>query len=207
MASFDHIILGCEDLETGITELTERLGAPPSGRGKHAMMSTWNALWNMGEAYLELVAIDPAAPDPGRPRWFGLDDPAMQARLAERVGLITWAVAGPLEPILAAAPAGLGPAEAFARDDLTWRVAVPVAGAPLLDGAFPLTLHWTGGLHPAKRLPDAGIRCLRFDVRHKEAAAITRAIGEVGPPVSVAVGDVALTAEIEGPGGRVVFSC
>jgi hypothetical protein len=37
-------------------------------------MGTHNRLLKLGEGfYLELIAIDPQAPPPGRPRWFGLD--------------------------------------------------------------------------------------------------------------------------------------
>lgn len=33
--------------------------------------------------YLEVIAVDPEAPPPSRPRWFGLDDPSMQVGAGE----------------------------------------------------------------------------------------------------------------------------
>ena len=63
----DHIIIGCLDLNAEQAAVATKLGMPPAARGKHDMMGTHNALWNMGDFYIELVAIDPDAPDPGRP--------------------------------------------------------------------------------------------------------------------------------------------
>lgn len=36
--------------------------------------------------YLEVIAVDPEAPPPSRPRWFGLDDPFMQVGLGKAAG-------------------------------------------------------------------------------------------------------------------------
>lgn len=203
----DHIIFGCAELDAGAAWLSERLGVQEAARGVHKMMGTHNALWNMGEAYIELVAINPDAPHPGRPRWFGLDDAATQAKLANGVALLTWAIAGaPIEPIVAKAPVDLGPVESFSRDDLAWNLAVPVKGSPGLDGAFPLTLHWTKGVHPAERLPDVGVRCDRLAVSHPEMAAIRGALGPVASPVELHDGAFALTAELSGPAGRQTFT-
>ena len=193
----DHIVFGCAELNAGAAWLSEQLGVAEAARGVHKMMGTHNALWNLGEAYIELVAINPDALHPGRPRWFGLDDVATQVKLADGVSLLTWAIAGaPIEPIVAKAPVALGPVESFSRDDLAWNVAVPVAGTPGLEGAFPLTLEWTAGLHPAARLPDVGIRCERLLVRHPQAAEITNAVGPVDGPVMIEQGAFALEADL-----------
>ncbi|MEO0362094.1 MAG: VOC family protein [Pseudomonadota bacterium] len=205
--AFDHIILGCLDLDAGAEALSALFGAPPAGRGVHKMMGTHNALWNLGDAYVELVAVNPEAPHPGRPRWFGLDDPATLARLEGGPRLLTWAVAGPgAEAVAAAAPFPMGGMEAFARDDLTWRVAVPEAGTPGLDGAFPLTIEWTGGLHPAKRLGDQGLRCASLAVTHPQVETLRRALGEPPAPVTLREGPPQIEAVLQTPKGEVVFS-
>ena len=69
------------------------LGAAPAAGGKHVGMGTHNRLLAIGspafpKAYLEIIAIDPDAPPPTRPRWFGLDDPRLLARLRERPRLL-----------------------------------------------------------------------------------------------------------------------
>lgn len=206
-AAFDHIVIGCADLEAAIPMMSETLGAAPAGRGVHTKMSTHNALWGMGDAYLELVAIDPAAPHPGRPRWFGLDDAATQARLADGPALLTWAASvSDLDACRAAAPAPMGEVETFARDDLQWRLSVPEAGTPPMDGAYPLTIEWTSGLHPAKRLPDVGLRCARFAICHPEAARLRAALGEIGAPVEISEGAASMTAELTTPAGPAPFT-
>ena len=71
--------------------MSSRLGVAPVPGGKHALMGTHNQLLGLGrETYLEVIAIDPAAPAPGRPRWFALDSPAMRSRLEKGPALIHW---------------------------------------------------------------------------------------------------------------------
>ena len=59
-------------------------------------MGTHNHLMRLGRGiFLELIAVNPAAPAPTRPRWYGLDDPFVRARLAEGPQLLTWVVNTP----------------------------------------------------------------------------------------------------------------
>lgn len=199
---FDHIVIGCLELEAGIAVLSEQLGAEPAGRGVHKMMGTHNALWNMGDAYIELVAIDPAATHPGRPRWFGLDDPAVQARLNAGPRLLTWAVSGePAEGVATRAPMAMGAMELFSRDDLEWRVAVPVAGTSGMDGLFPLTIEWLAGLHPAKRLGDQGLRCTAMTLSHPDIDVLSKALVQIPDGISLAKGAVQIDCVIATPNG------
>ena len=203
MTKLDHIIFGCTDLNEGQTILAAQLGIPPAARGKHDMMGTHNALWNMGDAYIELVAIDPDAPDPGRPRWFGLSDPAMQACFVDGPKLINWAVSvDDIAPVSAKSPVTLGPVEAFARNDLRWNVAVPEGGGPGLNGAFPLTINWTEGMHPAERLPDVGLRCEDLAIVHPQAREIIDALGPIDGPVTITEGPMSLTCRIRRENGE-----
>ncbi|MEM7746264.1 MAG: VOC family protein [Pseudomonadota bacterium] len=155
---FDHLVVLTADLKESSAWLEERLGVPPKGAGKHAMMGTHNALWGLGDSYLELIAVDPDAPRPARNRWFGFDDPEVQARLAEGPYLGTWAVStDDLPGLLAHAPEGMGPPEDFARDDLTWQVSIAEGPGLPLGGVWPLMIHWKTGMHPAERLGHQGL--------------------------------------------------
>ena len=89
----DHLVIAARDLAEGAAWLESRLGVPMSGGGKHAAMGTHNRLLSLGpRCYIEVIAIDPEAPAPGRARWFDLDSPAMRERLAAGPALVTWAV-------------------------------------------------------------------------------------------------------------------
>ncbi|HUP30702.1 MAG TPA: VOC family protein, partial [Usitatibacter sp.] len=93
MILLDHLVVAARNLEDGAAWLESRLGAVLSPGGKHVLMGTHNRLLSLGEGrYLELISVDPEAPPPGRARWFDLDSPAMQVRLARSPALIHWAV-------------------------------------------------------------------------------------------------------------------
>ena len=200
----DHLVIAAASLAEGRDWAEARLGVPAAGGGSHAPMGTHNALWGLGESYLEVIAVNPDGVRPERPRWFGFDDPAVQARLAEGPCLVTWAVS--VSDIAALpAPVPCHPPEGFARDDLRWQVALPEGAALPLGGAWPLTIQWTGGLHPAKRLPDQGLRLERLEIAGAGVAEAQAALGAVEGPVVFATGDgpVRLSAVIRAPGGVV----
>jgi hypothetical protein len=169
-ARLDHLVVAAQSLEQGVAWCEATLGLTPGPGGVHARMGTHNRLFRLGgeafpEAYFEIIAIDPAAPPPGRPRWFGLDEPALRARLArspvlvhavartellemQRWGLINVGV-HPGEPL------------AFERDSpagrLAWRMLVRDDGLLLHGGALPTLIEWQGPLHPAQAMPDSGV--------------------------------------------------
>src|SRR5215471_17917151 len=90
---FDHLVIGCKDLDQGSAWLAGTLGVEAQPGGKHPLMGTHNRLVRLGEGrFIELIAMDPGAPPPGRPRWFNLDTPQLQARLSESPQLLTWVV-------------------------------------------------------------------------------------------------------------------
>ncbi|MEM9198978.1 MAG: VOC family protein [Pseudomonadota bacterium] len=157
----DHIVLGARDLASAETVLTAKLGAPPPAHGAHPTMGTHNALWALGGgSYLELVAIDPAAQAPDRPRWFGLDDPAQQARLSDGPVLLAWVVEPrDVDAARAALPEDPGPLERHYRDALHWHLTVPSDGLPRLGGALPHLIAWPDNITPPGRaLPECGLR-------------------------------------------------
>lgn len=200
----DHLVIAAANLAEGREWVEERLGVAAAGGGRHAAMGTHNALWGLGESYLEVIAVDPDGVRPDRPRWFGFDDPAVQARLEQGPCLLTWAIS--VDNITAIrAPVPCHPAEEFARDDLRWKVLLP-KGAPLpLGGAWPLTIQWTHGLHPAKRLPDQGLRLEWLEISGAGAAQAQSGLGTIAGPVVFKSGDgpVRLSAEVRTAAGVV----
>ena len=97
----DHLVVAAASLEQGVAWCEATLGVTPGPGGVHATMGTHNRLLRIAteafpDAYLEIIAIDPAAPPPGRPRWFGLDEPALRERVAQHPRLVTAVVRTPL---------------------------------------------------------------------------------------------------------------
>src|SRR5690606_18671603 len=85
----DHLVVTAPDLDTGAAWVKSLLGVEPVPGGGHAAMGTHNRLLKLGpSSYLEVIAVNPAAPAPTRPRWFALDElePGEPPRLA------TWVV-------------------------------------------------------------------------------------------------------------------
>lgn len=162
---FDHVAIAARTLFEGADWLEARTGLRPEPGGKHPLMGTHNLLLSLGAGeYLELIAVDPEASAPGRPRWFGLDSFDGPPRVAG------WAARqSPLE-----APPGTTITEA-ARGDLSWRITIPDSGQMPRGGAEPMRIDWSGP-HPADRLPDRGLRLVRLSVPLERLALHDRRI-------------------------------
>lgn len=158
---FDHLVVAADTLARGVAHVEQCLGVRCLSGGRHPRFGTHNALLGLGQdRYIEVIAIDPAAKTPTVPRWFGLDDPAVEAALRERPRLLTWvARADDLDAALAACLHDGGRPRPMQRDDLHWRIAFPDDGALIEGGLVPPLIEWGSGVrHPARRLPDSGLR-------------------------------------------------
>ena len=197
----DHLVVVAPTLDAGAAWVRAALGAALHPGGRHDRMGTHNRLLRLGpDAYLEVIAADPAAPPPARPRWFGLDalGPDAAPRLAAWV-----ARTGDPDAAVAASPEPLGPVEPMGRGDLAWRLTVPPDGSVPLGGAGPLLIRWDGP-HPAARLPDDGFELLTLAVTHPDPDRVARllaAVGFAGPVTVAAGGTPKLAAEIRTPAG------
>ena len=126
-------------------------------------MGTHNRLLRLDpRRYLEVIAIDPAAPPPGRARWFELDTPAMHARLAKGPALIHWV--DRTDNLVAALRRQPGPVEvlSFERGPYRWRMGVARDGSLPANGRQATLIQWEGDLHPWDALPETGVRLVRL---------------------------------------------
>jgi len=165
----DHLVVAAASLEQGVAWCEALLGITPGPGGKHALMGTHNRLFSIASeafplAYFEIVAIDPDAPPPGRPRWFGLDDPALQARIAEQPRLVHMVARSSMLDMhrWGLIAVGLQPGEPVraTRDTpqgrLEWQIMLRPDGSLLCGGALPTLIQWDG-THPAERMPASGV--------------------------------------------------
>ena len=166
-SELDHLIVAARTLEEGARWIEDELGAAPVAGGRHALMGTHNRLLALGGGrYLEVIAIDPEAPAPPRPRWLALDDPAMRARLAKGPALIHWVER--TDDLDAALRDYSQDVEilSLGRGPYRWRIGVPRDGAIPGNGALPTLIQWQGA-HPAAALPPSGVELVDF--RHAGA--------------------------------------
>jgi len=159
MLRLDHLVFAANRLGPGTDWLSDALGTGPVGGGQHGLMGTHNALWRLGDAYLEMIAIDPDAQSPGRPRWYGLDTSDVAERLASGPQLLTWAArTGTIAADVAAAPRHPGAPLRVTRDALYWDLTVPDDGRLIWEGAYPTLIQWPADVTPpSETLPDAGL--------------------------------------------------
>ncbi len=198
---FDHLVVAAETLEAGAGHVEAALGARPGPGGKHPAMGTHNLLLSLGpSAYLEVIAIDPAARAPDRPRWFGLD------RFCGPPRLTSWVVrCDDLAQAVLGAPPGLGRIVRLSRGDFRWAITIPGDGELPFDGLYPGLIQWHGDAHPAAFLPDTGLRLDRLVLRHPQADRLRQALPRPdGVRILVeTAGAAAIGCVIETPGGPV----
>lgn len=185
MIEFDHIAVAAADLGAGVDWVRARAGVEIPAGGAHPLMGTHNRLTAMGpDAFLEILAIDPSAPPPSRPRWFGLDDPEVRRRIrqAPRAHALVARTDDLEAAIAAAASAGVdyGRAITLTRGELSWRFAVRDDGMIPLDGAAPQLMAWPSGPHPAGRMPDLGLRYLCGRIATPHATELRRLLAALG---------------------------
>ncbi|WP_376091105.1 VOC family protein [Roseomonas sp. CCTCC AB2023176] len=207
-AELDHLVVGAATLEAGAEAVERLLGVRPSGGGRHEGAGTHNLLLGLGPgAYLEVIAPDPQAPTPARPRLFGLDDQQVRRRIGTGPTLLTW-VARTRD--LDAALAGLGPswadaARAMSRGGLSWRLATPPLGEDLA-GLVPGLIQWDGA-EAAGLIADPGCRLLALEAEHPRAGDVLTVLRRAGAEALVTLRDgpaPRLTARIRRADGRVV---
>lgn len=201
----DHSAIGTGDLQTGQKVLEEALGVTIPNGSKHDAMSTHNCVCQAGnESFLELIAVDADAPDPGRVRWFTLDDPTTQTRISERPRALCWVVnTTDLDAVIAASPVGLGEIVDFQRGDRTWRLTVPKDGSLPEDGLIPAFIEWSPGPHPSTGQKDVGVRLNSIRLSHPDPVRLTGILKalQVDHLAEITEGPCGLFFEIETPQG------
>lgn len=202
----DHIAVTAPTLARGVEFVGDILGVAPQQGGAHPRMGTHNLLLRLGPAnYLEVIAPDPQATRPDRPRWFELDQlaPTSPPRLA------AWVARTDDIVVASAACAALaGKIESMSRGAWSWRITIPPDGSLPLGGAAPALIQWEAGPpHPAAALDDTGCVLAGLDIFHPDPQRIQDLLAAIGfcpdTPVRARAGDdkPQLVAHIQTPRG------
>ncbi len=180
-AALDHLVVAGVTLAQAIEYFADLTGVAPRPGGQHVTVGTHNALVRLGDkTYLELIAIDPTLPKPARPRWFDLDDTAMQFALAEHPRLVSWlARTSDIERTAAKAGYAPGPIHPMSRGDFRWRSTIPDDGRRAGDGVLPGLIQWDVEKHPADGLPNDGVSLIELAASHPDPQSIRKALASV----------------------------
>jgi hypothetical protein len=198
----DHLVVTAASLHDGVDYVRRELGLAPQAGGEHVRMGTHNCLLKLGEKlYLEVIAANPGAPRPDRPRWFQLDeaDSVRSPRLAAWV-----ARCDDIQTAAAASAVPLGKIEPMSRGNFEWLITVPDDGRLPLQGLAPALIQWRSESHPADTLKDLGCSLVRFEgfhPRHEGVAGMLRSIGFEGEFLVSPGAAPGLVAHIQTPEG------
>jgi Glyoxalase-like domain len=182
--ALDHLVVLAASLDEGAAWCEATLGVAPGPGGQHPLMGTHNRLLLIAseafpQAYLEIIAINPAAPPPGRARWFHMDNAELRAAVQRDGPRLHHAVLR--SPNLDMMRWGLvnrgfnpGPVLAAERDTpngrLSWRIVVRDDGAIEADGALPTLIGWNG-LHPSTHMAASPVQLKALRARELPSAA------------------------------------
>lgn len=193
---FDHIAIVARTLEEGVEYVREQLGVEMPPGGQHPFMGTHNRLLSLSEIeFLEVIAIDPDAQRPDRPRWFDLD----HFDGTPKIG--TWILGSP--DIAKSFDEVHDRVIDMTRGDLKWQITVADDGVLSRDGAFPQLIQWPQGRHPASKMTARGCRLHSFGISHPDAAEINEFVEGAlfDTRISIVQGNASFKAFFETPNG------
>lgn len=215
-ASLDHVTVLADTLAQGVDHVRDALGVTVPRGGRHQRMGTHNAIAQAGpDRFLEILANDPDAERPERPRWFGLDGPDMREAVAKSPLLAAWVIRTPdIEASLDAgrrAGLNLGSAMEMTRGDLKWLISIRDDGILPEGGTLPVLIEWPGRAHPSSQMGQVGLALSTVTLRHPQPdqlahwleAVNARHLVEIDPRSSTAVG---IQVAFQGPNGSCQLS-
>ena len=219
----DHLVVVADSLDQGAAWCEATLGVVPGPGGRHAFMGTHNRLLNLSSpafpaCYLEIIAIDPDAAAPTRPRWFGMDDPVLRGRIRSAPRLVHFVARSnaidDLHAALAAVGQDAGQIVAAERQTpqglLTWRLALHTDGNFAGRGALPKLIEWLGA-HPTDSMPASPVGLATIHLaglpEHAVRAMALRGVKcDAAGDAADGAGQAMLRLTLDTPLGRVTLS-
>ncbi len=177
----DHFVIAAKTLEHGINYVQSQLDIKIPYGGSHPKMGTHNHLLNLGNTFLEVIAIDPDTSPVRSPRWYNLDNPVMQEQLAQSPKLITWVVrTNDIRITSSQTNIPLGIIETVSRGNLTWKITVPIDGCLPEQGIFPTLIEWPQGVQPWKSMKNMDYSFTKLNMIHNAPDLINNELKNIG---------------------------
>lgn len=203
----DHLVVAAGSLDEGTDYVFETLGVRPEGGGVHGTMGTHNRLVRLGvSCYLEVIAIDPDAPEPSRPRWFELDTESMRQKLRRKPQLITWALrTDKMADLYRRSNHILGRMEPMSRGSLHWELTLTEDGHLPGGGVIPFLIDWKHNPHPTSAMAESGCSLAGLRGFHPQPETVLPVLESLGaaPLIELKISESGpcLAAFIETPDG------
>lgn len=174
----DHIVIGTGNLISGTKILETKLNVNFSPGGEHQIMGTHNNLLKLqSDIYLEVIANNPNAENPSRPRWFALDKTKTKEKITHSPRALCWVLeVNDIENT--AKKCGYNPGEIvqISRGELTWKITVPYNGMLVDNGVLPVLIEWPNDQHPSEKLTNNNISINTLSLFHPEPSKIKNII-------------------------------
>ncbi|MCX8998533.1 VOC family protein [Rhizobiaceae bacterium BDR2-2] len=207
MLKLDHLTVIAPTLIEGVSHVRNCLDLDVPFGTRHDYMGTHNHRLQLGNSvYLEIVALDPEGEEPGRPRWFGLDNQEkVRSDWNEGRRLRGWvANTDAIDSVVSAHGAIVGNKVSLPAGSPTFDFAIPEDGSLPLDGVAPSIIDHRGDSAYVKSIPDLGARLRSLILDHPNPSAIEALYRELAvehPPVIVQAPEIRYRALIETPAG------
>ena len=207
MLKLDHVTVIAPTLIEGISHVRNCLDIDVPFGTRHDYMGTHNHRLQLGNTvYLEVVALDPGGAEPGRPRWFNLDNQEnVRSDWTEGRRLRGWvASTDAIASVLATRGAIFGEEVPLPPANPAFAFAIPEDGSLPLGGAAPSIIDHRGDPTSMADIPDLGARLRSLTLEHPDPAAIATLYRDLSidhPPAIVQGPKVRYRAQIETPTG------
>nr|WP_298690397.1 VOC family protein [uncultured Dongia sp.] len=207
MLKLDHLTVIAPTLIEGALHVRHCLDLDVPFGTRHDYMGTHNHRLQLGNnVYLEIVALDPDGADPGRPRWFGLDNQEkVRSDWNEGRRLRGWvASTDAIDFVISTRRAIFGDRVSLPTANPTFYFAIPADGSLPHDGAAPSLIDHRGDPTSMASIPDLGARLRSLTLEHPDPAVIQALYHELcidRPPAIITGRTVRYRAQIETPTG------
>lgn len=223
----DHLVVMAASLDQGVQWCEATLGISPGPGGEHEKYGTHNRLFKIASpqfplAYFEIIAINPEAVIPKRaqvPRWFDMDDAAVQKAVAQGPRLIHFVSSTEdvksARHLLRTQGIERGQVVQASRKSrkgtLNWQITVREDGERLFNGCLPTLIQWGKPeatdplrLHPRNSLPRSGVTLQGLTVSHPSGAKLQAAFDALGlADIAIETGPANLVVNLQTPKGLV----